>query len=422
MHPDSFGKNLSTELAIIVKKVSSGSYHFTPFKEKLISKGAESLPRVISIPTVRDRIVLRSLCDLLASVFPEAVSDIPQVKIDILGKAIASNNYQEYVKIDLQKFYPSIAHDKLLKALKVRIRKPEILALLKEAITTPTVPAQKGGKGAKKNTKGVPQGLAISNILAEILLRKLDADMASIPSICYQRYVDDILILCPTGRALQIAEDVITRLEALDLKSHILNGLNSKTKSGPLTGEFDFLGYGISSGDLSIRKSSTHNFESAIAKILTSYRHKLVKAKTPADKQRALDICKWRLNLRITGCIFGGKRMGWVFYFSQITSTSRLRAVDDSISSLLKRFSLDGEISVKRLLKTYYECKRKDKSGHHYIPNFDTMIVDERRKILMMLLGNRKISGLTDKRINQLFEMKISAAVKELEQDLAGIS
>lgn len=422
VRPENLVKNLSTELAVVVKKVYSGTYRFTPFKEKLISKGAESAPRVISIPTARDRIVLRALCDLLSSVFPEAVSDIPQVKIDALGKALTSGMYQEYAKIDLRKFYPSIVHDKLLKSLKIRIRKPEILALLEAAITTPTVPGQKGGKGAKRNPKGVPQGLAISNILAEIFLAKLDANMAGKPNIWYQRYVDDILILCPAGTSSKIAEDMITQLDKLDLTSHQLNEENSKSKTGDLADEFDFLGYSVSGGGLSIRKQSIHKLESAIAKIFTAYRHKLLMAKTPADKQRALDICEWRLNLRITGCIFGGKRLGWVFYFSQITDTSRLRAVDHTISTLLQRFSLAGKIGIKRLLKTFYECRRKDKTSHHYIPNFDETPIEERRKILKILLGSSKILGLSDKRVNQLFEMKISAAAKELEQDLAGAS
>lgn len=422
VHPEALNKNLSAELTTVVKKLGSGTYRFTPFKEKLISKGSESNPRVISIPTARDRIILRALCDLLASVFPEAVSDIPQVKIDTLGRGLASGMYQEYVKIDIRKFYPSIRHDKLLKTLKVRIRKPEIRVLLEGAITTPTVPGQKGGKGAKRNPKGVPQGLAISNILAEIFLAKLDADMTGKPDILYQRYVDDILILCPAGTSSQVVDDVYARLEKLDLTPYRLNEENSKSKAGILADEFDFLGYRVACGDLSIRKQSIHKFESALAKIFTAYRHKLLMAKTPADKQRAIDICEWRLNLRITGCIFGGRRLGWVFYFSQITDTSRLRAVDHTVSSLLQRFGLAGKISVKRLLKTYYECRRKDKSDHHYIPNFDEMHTDERRKILKVLLGPGKISGLSDKMVNRLFEMKIGAAVKELEQDLGGAS
>jgi RNA-directed DNA polymerase len=422
VHPESLDKDLSDELNIIIKKVDSGKYLFTPYKEKLISKGAESFPRAISIPSARDRITLRALCDFLALVFPEAVSEIPQVKIDALGKELSSGKYQEFVKIDIANFYPSIDHAKLLKALKLKIRKPEILALVEQAITTPTVPEQKGGKGSKPNLIGIPQGLAISNLLAEIFLAKLDKMMGDKHDIWYQRYVDDILILCPAGSSQIVADDICKSLEQLGLKPHRINQGDSKSKFGKIGEEFDFLGYYISGAKLSIRKQSIHKFESALARIFTSYLHKLSIISKPAEKQRALAICNWRLNLRITGCIFKKRRLGWVFYFSQITDTSRLRALDHTVSKLLQRFNLIGKIRVKRLLKTYYECRRKEKAAHHYIPNFDAMTTDERREILKILLGENKVNGLSDKKINRLFEMRISAAVRELEQDLANVS
>lgn len=56
IRPSTFEKNSKTEIALIVRKVSKGNYKFTAYKEKLISKGAYSYPRQISIPTVRDRI------------------------------------------------------------------------------------------------------------------------------------------------------------------------------------------------------------------------------------------------------------------------------------------------------------------------------------------------------------------------------
>ncbi|MBI2308565.1 MAG: reverse transcriptase [Rhodocyclales bacterium] len=422
VHPELLNKQLSDQLDVITTKVKAGTYRFTPFKEKLISKGAGSHPRVISIPTARDRIVLRAICDLLAEVFPEAVSEIPQTKIASLKQALVSGGYTEYVKIDLCQFYPTIPHDKLMATLRSKIRKPEILGLIESAISTPTVPEQKGGKDATPNARGVPQGLAISNLLAEIFLHKLDSEIAAKSSIWYQRYVDDILILCADGASSKVADAVCSQLEKLGVTPHRLNGPDSKSKAGKLTDAFDFLGYHIVDGKLSIKKQNIQKFESSLAKIFTAYRHKLLMAKSPADKARALAICEWRLNLRITGCIFGGRRMGWVFYFSQITDTTRLRVVDNTIGSLLRRFSLVGKIHAKRLLKTFYECRRKDKSGHAYIQNFDEMPIDERRKILVMWFGAKRIARLSDRKVNQLFEMRISAAVKELEQDLGTVS
>ncbi len=420
--PDRYRLELKEEVKLINERIKTGTYGFTAYKQNLISKGANSYPRVISIPTVRDRLALRALCDLFAEVYPEAVSEIPQIKIERLKEALSSEKYSEYVKIDLCQFYPSISHKRLLSVLKRRIRKPELLNLIEKAVSTPTVSQIKGGIGAERNKVGVPQGLAISNPLAEIFLADVDKTLRADPEIAYSRYVDDILVLCKPGTAKKVADKVCSLLEGLDLKPHRPNDEGSKSKYGPLDDAFDFLGYHVKNRQLSIREQSIHKFESSLANIFTSYRHKLLNSKSPADKLRAIEICQWRLNLRVTGCIFKGKRLGWVFYFSQITDTSRLRAVDHTVDCFISRFGLVKEIRPKRTLKTYYECRRRDKDDHLYIPNFDTLPTDQRRELLQLLIGKPGISKLADKRINELFEMKISAAVKELEQDLANAS
>lgn len=413
---------LKSELALICTKAHSGSYKFTAFKERLISKGQGKPPRVISIPTARDRIVLRALCQLLGEVFPEAKLKLPHVAIESLSEALASGKFTDYVKLDLENFYPSIPHSILFRALKKKVRKPEILSLLQVAVETPTVPESKGSKGSTPSNIGVPQGLAISNLLAEITLQSVDNSYQSREDIWYFRYVDDILILTPPGKADDIAKEVMASLVALGLKPHPPSASGSKSKIAPLTQPFTFLGYEISNSKISIRRESVLKFESSLASIFTSYRHRLAKATQVSEKERALALCRWKLNLRITGCIFEGKRLGWVFYFSQITSTDRLRAVSHTIGTLLHRFNLAATLKPKSLIKTHYESKRKNKTSHGYIPNFDTMSVAEMRLTLSILLGAHNISKINDKRVAELFKMRIAMAVQELEADLAGLS
>ena len=42
--------NYESEIALIIRKVHTRTYKFSKYKEKLISKGADKYPRVISIP------------------------------------------------------------------------------------------------------------------------------------------------------------------------------------------------------------------------------------------------------------------------------------------------------------------------------------------------------------------------------------
>ncbi len=89
---------------------------------------------------------------------------------------------------------------------------------------------------------------------------------------------------------------------------------------------------------------------------------------------------------------------------------------------MLRRFALTGVIQPKSLIKTYYEGRRKNKGTHNYIPNFDTMSVHQHLNIPSLLLGAARINILSDKRVSELFKMRISAAVRELEADLSGMS
>ena len=420
MRPANLNKILSAQIDHIHEKVHQGEYRFTAYKEKLILKGASSLPRQISIPTARDRIVLRALCNCLSDVFPLAKLTLPQTVIDSLKKALDSGAYAEYAKIDLKTFYPSLPHDLVASATKKKIRKPELRKLISSALTTPTVPESRGGKGADRPTIGVPQGLAISNVLAEIALQSIDATFGSRPGIWYKRYVDDILILAPAALARSTANELITQLKGLKLNPHDF-GPDSKSKVAPLTDPFSFLGYQIESGNVLIRHESILRFEASVAKIFTAYRHKLLTARSVADKERALAYCQWKLNLRITGCIFKGKRLGWAAYFSQITTTTQLRSVNHTIRKLTDRFCPCGEIRPKSLIKTYYELQRGMKAGDGYIPNLDALTVPQKREKLAMWLG-AEAAKLSESEVERRFEIKASKAVRELEEDIAQTS
>jgi len=189
-----FEKNINNELEIINRKVNNGSYTFTPYKQKLISKGAESFPRTISIPTYRDRVTLRSICDLLFHVFTDSLTiNIPQIKIAAIKANIIKPEFDTFIKIDITNFYPSIKHSKLQEILKKKIRKKEIINLILKSIRNSTVSKAIHGE-RKVNSVGIPQGLANSNVLGEIYLSTIDKKYSNKSSVFYTRYVDDFLL------------------------------------------------------------------------------------------------------------------------------------------------------------------------------------------------------------------------------------
>lgn len=417
-----FDNNLQENIDTIKRKVKNNTYKFTLYKQKLISKGADSNPRVISIPTFRDRLTLRCLCDLLFDVYESSVKvDIPQIKIHIIKSAIESGLYDAYVKIDIKSFYTSIKHDKLFDVLRKRIKKPEIENLIRKAISNGTVFSPSKGE-TYTNEEGIPQGLSVSNVLAEIFMLDLDSEIRTDGSLVYIRYVDDILILCKEENSRLIAEDVIEKLDTMGLKAHPLEE-GSKSEYGSLSKDFSFLGYLFSENKITVGIINKQRFEASIVHLLTTHKYRNGIAKDGLERTINRNILEWRLNLRITGCIFDGAQRGWLFYFSQINDLEILHQLDSVVQKLIKRFGLDGSISPKKLVKVYYEVKKRDSTANGYIINFDNLDREGKIDILYKYLGTKySLKGKSDEEIDRLFSMRIGKVIKELEEDLQEFS
>jgi len=170
-----FEKRFDSEINIIHKKIHNETYNFSFYKEQLISKGRGKYPRVLSLPTIRDKITLKSISEFLSLIFDDAVArELVHTKISNIKDDILSGNYDSFVKIDMKDFFPSINHNLLKKMIYKRIRKKAFISLLIKAIKQSTI--NKPVKGTEKysSSKGVPQGLSISNILADIFMQDID--------------------------------------------------------------------------------------------------------------------------------------------------------------------------------------------------------------------------------------------------------
>ena len=394
--------DVNNEIDIILRKIKNGTYKFSCYKEKLISKGAGKSPRVISIPTVRDRIVIKALHLTLQKVYPECSNTlIPQLMLDKIKSDVKKTKYKSYVKIDIKEFYPSIEHKILFKALSSRIKKDSFKNLLFKSVENFT--------GNKKCEKGVPQGLSISNILAEIYLKNIDLENSLDKKNSYHRYVDDVLIFSNYTNPLPVVKEVIKRFELISLECHPYDELNSKTKYGLLNDTFDFLGYLIQNRKLTVKKESIHRIEMSIAKIISSLKY---------VNNPNIRITVNKLNIRITGCIFEGKRRGWLFYYSQLEDLKILYGLDSTVKRLLKKAGLTDKIKPKKFSKAYCECRRVSLENYRYILNFDGYTVSQKRSYLIQIMEAKTIALLDDSAVNSIFQRKIRYIVKDLDQDL----
>ena len=403
-----FRRQLDEQIAILSRKMLAGSYQFTKYKLKLVSKGKAKAPREISIPTVRDRIAMRAMCNFLTEVYSGVVKfNLPQKIIKRVKVDVSSGNYTGVIKLDVSNFYPSIKHNELRKRLGKRIRSEDIKNVLFSALVSPTVSVSKTTD--IPSDIGVPQGLAISNILAAIYLLNVDKYFEELPNIKYYRYVDDVVIFCDFDDAEAISTDVVKRFAKIGLKMYDPIKRPDKSTIERLEHSFDYLGYQFEGEKISARVGSVEKLKHSLVSIFTSYKH---------SKQKSEQFLLWRLNLRITGCIFDKQAKGWLFFFSEINDDSLLHALDHYISKLVKRFEVN--IKTKKFVRTFKELSHR-KYETNYIPDFDNYTFPQKKSVLIEYF-NVDVSKLSKSEIEFEFNKKINKQVKDLLVDVQSFS
>jgi RNA-directed DNA polymerase len=154
-------------------------------------------------------------------------------------------NAQPYVlDADLQQYFDTIAHDKLMKMIAERISDRHILNWIKQWLSAAVVEEdQEGKRQTHKPKRGTPQGGVISPLLANIYLNLFDRLFRSYcratgTAAELIRYADDFVILM-RGRVERTGEKVQQILEGLALKLNEdkTRVLDARQKS------FEFLGF-----------------------------------------------------------------------------------------------------------------------------------------------------------------------------------
>jgi hypothetical protein len=404
-----FRNQQEEQIKILSRKMRAGSYDFTKYKLSLISKGRGKPPREISIPTVRDRISLRAMCDFLQKRFSQSVTfELPQSVIKKIKVGLETGAYDGYVKLDVANFYPSVEHALLEKQLDKRLRMhPDIKSVIFSAIRAPTVTSSK--KDDKPSEIGVPQGLAISNILAAIYLQDLDKFLYNIPNTLSFRYVDDVLILCNYEDAIKLAELVIAKYADNNLDIHCPIEMPHKSKIAEITDGFDYLGYQFDNCKISVKHGNIERLKESLVGLFTSFKY---------SEKQSKEFLTWRINLRITGCVFEDKCKGWLFFYSVINDEQTLHKLDHYVSRLCKRFDVD--IKPKKFVRAFHEISNR-KRQTKYVPNFDIFTIEDKGKVLAKYFGYN-LKGMRQDQINFAFHKKVSRQIKDIESDIKDFS
>lgn len=407
-----FSLDAKSHLETASAKCLAGQYRFSPFLEVLKTKGRDKPPRLIGIPTVRDRIVLHQLNKLLATIYPECVPKnvastyVRKISTDLMKGKSPTDTW--ICSTDIKTFYDSIQRDRLLKVLAKRIKSQLALKLIAYALATPTVP--KNTKRSKhkdyRTAVGVPQGLAISNILASIYMQEVDKAMPSM-GVTYYRYVDDVLMYGDHDSVQRAFRSLRARLQRRGLSLHPIG--SGKSHLQQLAKPFGYLGYTFNWPLISVRDATTERLLQSIAAKFSDYTHNKAKRLERfkyLTTDRLKEIFLLELNERITGAISQKKRYGWIAYFNQISDFKLLHRLDRAIECMFKRlpdFGGTAPAGLKKLRRAYFEMKFNPQGG--YVRDYDK--ITTRAEMLAFLTERGRVGpteALSDDQINDRYE------------------
>ena len=213
--------------------------------------------RPLGIPTIRDRVVQTAALLILEPIFEADFLDCsfgfrPGKNAHQALRAIQQNlqaGYTEVYDADLAGYFDSIPHDKLLKAIEMRVADRSVLDLLRQWLKSQVVERSAGGgtTTSGRPDKGTPQGGVISPLLANIYLNWFDrvfhfsSGPAQWAGARLVRYADDFVVMA-RYQGPKLVGFIETKLEGwLGLTIN-----RDKTRVVNLTAagaSLDFLGY-----------------------------------------------------------------------------------------------------------------------------------------------------------------------------------
>ena len=268
--------------------------------------------RQLGIPTTVDRVLQQAIHQVLSPIFEEQFSEYsygfrPNRNCEMAVRKsleMLNDGYEWVVDIDLERFFDTVHHDKLMRIISNTIEDGDVISLIRKYLVSGVM-----NNGTYEEIhEGTPQGGPLSPLLSNIMLNELDKELEA-RSLCFVRYADDMLIFTKSAKASERVMKSISRfiVEKLGLK------VNMEKSRVNRPSKLKFLGFGF----YKIKKWEARPHTESVKK----FQRKLKKL-TKRNWSISLDMRIKKLNQLIKG---------WVNYFRIGHMKSVLKRLDEKL-------------------------------------------------------------------------------------------